>query len=303
MPVELKDIRDFMRDVHPPAPAPAPAPLPLAREALWQNTPDQPLAVTLHSIAPGEEDAQQPGADEIELMICWRGKGKAAIGAVSFSDLDFEAGDSMVIPPGLARKYRALKDVQPDNKPDRQPAEKLIMVTVRTKLPAGAPPPDTMAVTDVTQLKRKIGNYIYYNRIAEERCVRSRIWGRDGMDGDGRSDVLKPYFHMTAYCFVPRQVNPEHYHPHSVELVICLQGEADVVTRVPAAPGSGDWKPREHGWQPVQPFVMKEGHALLVPKAALHQYITRGNEDLILLAMQSPHPVMHILGPEVSTLP
>ncbi len=304
MPVELKHIRDYMRDVPPPnPPAVPPVPPPPVRVPLWQHTSEQPFEITVHSIAPGAEDAQQPAAHQFELTICWRGKGKAVIGSGPSSEIDFEAGDTFAIPPGLARMYRAEKDVKPDNKPDRQPCEKVILISVRTKLPPGALTPDTMDFSDRALLKRKLVNYYYYNRVAEERCVRSRTWGRDAAAADGKSDVAKPYMHLTAYCFVPTQVNPEHYHPHSAELVICVQGEADVSTREPAIPSTGAWNPHEHGWQAPKAWVMQEGNVLLVPRTALHQYVTRGNEDLILLAMQSPHPIMHMLGPEVSTLP
>ena len=34
--------------------------------------------------------------------------------------------------------------------------------------------------------------------------------------------------------------------------------------------------------------------SVLVPNGALHWYETAGNEDLILLAMQVPHPILHI---------
>jgi hypothetical protein len=39
---------------------------------------------------------------------------------------------------------------------------------------------------------------------------------------------------------------------------------------------------------------------VLVAEADWHRYITSGNDDCLLLAMQTPHPIMHTLEHETN---
>ena len=89
---------------------------------------------------------------------------------------------------------------------------------------------------------------------------------------------------------MPKQENPEHYHPDSNELIICMRGRARITVR-PLI----DRNDFEAGWEEAyDEREMVEGDSVLVPNGALHWYATAGNEDLVLLEMQVPHSILHI---------
>lgn len=305
MTVNVKHIRDFVADVDSLPHAPR-----IARKRIWGHGASDLLQVDTYSIAPDEEDPTHYHPQHVEMVICWRGKGKAMIAPrkaddsgweLPYPSIDIKAGDTLVIPKGALHQYVALDQAQPANKDTPQPVEKLVLLVVHTRGTETKPGQTnwnaTQPLPDPSIILREISKYSYFDRDSNRRCVRSRIWGRDAQGPNGEADNAKPFLHLTAYCFVPNQVNPEHYHPHSLELMICLQGRATVTVRELNSVNNGI----DGGWQKkteIKEVVIEEGDTVLVPEAALHQYVTFGNEDLILLASQSPHPILHILEDE-----
>jgi quercetin dioxygenase-like cupin family protein len=283
--VEVKKIRDFVGNVriadqdHPDA-------VPVSCETMWERTKGRPLQVQLYSLAPGATVNDQHHDEGMGLVLCWSGGGKATITPRKVDDTGWDAplpevslvpGDTMAIPRAAKIRFAANSTVQPDNKDpgDLQPVDKFVFLLLQSDMPPSVDPPALPTVTDASSLIRKISRYSYFNRNPEERCVRSRIWGREAQGKlDGGSDVAKPYFHLTAYCFVPQQENPQHH----------LVDDDDF----------------GRGWEDqFEAREIEPGDVIIVPIAAQHRYITSGNEDLVLLASQTPHPIMHILEQEV----
>jgi quercetin dioxygenase-like cupin family protein len=152
--------------------------------------------------------------------------------------------------------------------------------------------PQVLTGDALASYKRKILDYLGYELNPKLICVRSKIWGKEGLVAGGVTDFAKPFFHFTAYTFVPPQENPEHYHPKSVELVLCWQGRANMTVRPSLDPNNAG----NVGWEDaLEEREIVEGDLVLVPKGALHWYAISGNEDLVLLALQTPHPVLHVL--------
>jgi quercetin dioxygenase-like cupin family protein len=304
--VEVKKIRDFVGNVriadqdHPDA-------VPVSCETMWDRTKGRPLQVQLYSLAPGATVNDQHHDEGMSLVLCWSGGGKATVTPRKVDDTGWGAalpevnlvpGDTMAVPRAAKIRFAANSTVQPDNKDpgDLQPVDKFVFLLLQSDMPQSVDPPALPTVTDASSLIRKISRYSYFNRNAEERCVRSRIWGREAQGKlDGGPDIAKPYFHLTAYCFVPQQENPQHFHPHSLEFVLCVQGRANMTVRHLV-----DDDDFGRGWE--DQFEVREiepGDVIIVPIAAQHRYITSGSEDLVLLASQTPHPIMHILEQEV----
>ena len=48
---------------------------------------------------------------------------------------------------------------------------------------------------------------------------------------------------------------------------------------------------------------LNEGDTSLVPMGALHWYANASNEDCVLIALQSPHPILHILEEDTIVRP
>src|SRR6185295_14624757 len=99
--------------------------------------------------------------------------------------------------------------------------------------------------------------------------------------------------------FVPKQMNPGHFHPESVEWVACLQGRASMTVRAKKPKPQEGWDAPDTSPPPNNDtLTIREGDSVLVPAAHWHQYITDGNEDCLLIVSQTPHPVLHILEDE-----
>jgi quercetin dioxygenase-like cupin family protein len=304
----------------------------ITREVMWGKGVNQSLEVSVYSIAPGEDDPPHYHPDHIEFVICWRGKGTATIAkrkqnnsgwepAVRF---DFQRGDTIVVPKGAIHQFHVeatqkmripnpafpdppLPNPLPANHPKTKfdwPAEKLELVVIHApgcvRIPYAAPfpsPQDPQPIhvpvgTELYTFKRPIGEFSGFARDVSLQCVRARIWGREAEDNvNGAADDAKPLLHFTSYPFVPGQENPEHYHPHSVEFVMCMQGRAHMTVRPMIE--SGNFKA---GWEdPYDLAELNEGDTVIVPKGALHRYTNATNEDCVLVALQSPHPILHIL--------
>jgi len=341
MQVQLKSIRDYVGDVRSQPrdnagnPIPNPAHQPnltihstVTRERMWGKGANQPLEVSVYSIAPGEEDTWHHHPDHIELVICWRGRGTATIVRTSAGpafEFPIQPGDSIVVPKGALHKFKALLNDEmllpnPANlpvpiQPSRiWPVEKLELVVIHAhgcvRVPdAGRLPavqkldrndPDPKIANELYRMMRPIGKFCGYARDPKLQCVRSRIWGREAeRNFAGDADDAKPTLHFTAYTFIPGQENPEHYHPLSVEFVMCLQGRAHMTVRPMLKPGDF-----EAGWKdPCNVAEMNEGDTALVPMGALHWYCNATNEDCVLIALQSPHPILHILEDDAPVAP
>lgn len=339
MQVHRKSIRDFVGDVRSKPkdgegkPVPDPVYQPniaiyptITRERMWGKGANEPLEVSVYSIAPGEEDPVHRHPNHIELVICWRGQGTATIektdgGAFEF---DIQRGDSIVVPKNAWHKFTARFAQQmaipnPANKPvpidpsKMWPVEKLELVVIHAHgcvrevpEPKADPLPQPKILDrndkDLYSLMRPIGQFCGYARDVRLQCVRSRVWGREAENNvGGLADDAKPTLHFTAYTFVPGQENPEHYHPNSVEFVMCLQGRAQMTVRPMIAPGDFE---AEAGWEdPYDVAELNEGDTALVPMGALHWYANASNEDCVLIALQSPHPILHILEDDTIVAP
>ena len=302
----------------------------VTRQRMWGKGANQPVEVDIYSIAPGEEDGLHYHPDHVELVICWRGSCKVTLALPKspppgsdwtetvgwqppFDDIVLTAGDTILVPKRALHSFTADASgtmYAPNPRPvDPQknkiwPVEKTVLIVIHTKgssrvpdltdtrtlaLPTGTT--KTPVSDDEPHLpKRPIGKYSGFERDPWLQSVRTKFWGRDAELPGGAADEAKSSFHFTVYTFVPKQENPEHYHPDSNELIICVAGRARVTVRplIDRTDFSAGWE------ESYDERIMMPGDSVLVPNGALHWYETAGNEDLILLAMQVPHPILHI---------
>ncbi|MBB5510922.1 cupin domain-containing protein [Paraburkholderia atlantica] len=330
--VNIKHLRDFVTDVSAANGSGFDR-----KEIQWEGISDPPLIVEVLSIAPGKQTDPIYYADQVELVICWRGRGTVSVemqqsdgpgweprvvDAPDSAGIRIAPGDTLVLPKYALHSFTALaeerKTVQhPFPKAGQNPllwsVEKLVLLLVRMPDMRGILPnggvqnkdepnskigsfsngyPQVLSGDALTSYKRAIPDYLGFERDPALICVRSKIWGKEGLVAGGATDFAKPVFHFTAYTFIPSQENPEHFHPKSVELVLCWQGRADMTVRPSLNPddaGNAKW------YDAYERRELMEGDLVLVPKGALHWYATSGNEDLVLLALQTPHPVLHVL--------
>ncbi|WP_368622180.1 cupin domain-containing protein [Paraburkholderia sp. BR13444] len=324
--VNIKHLRDFVANVRV-AEGPGFQRMPIA----WANMSDPSPTVEVLSIAPGKQTLPHYYTDQVELVICWRGRGTVSVAlqradgpgwdpcivdAADSNGIHIEPGDTLVLPKYALRSFTALdeerKSVQhpfprAGQSPQVWPVEKLVLLLVRISDNHGVPHsgksygegeafpqgyPQVLSSDTLTSYKRKILDYLGFELDPKLICVRSKIWGKEGLVAGGATDFAKPAFHFTAYTFVPGQENPEHFHPKSVELVLCWQGCANMTVRPslnPVEAGFAKWN------DALEENELMEGDLVLVPKGALHWYGVSGNEDLVILALQTPHPILHVL--------
>jgi quercetin dioxygenase-like cupin family protein len=314
MAFAIKNVRNFVADTHAGG---------MRAKPVWSRNAKQPLSIDVYTFEPGSTQNTHYHPNSSELAICWSGRGRASIalpqGPIDaawkanpawqpqYLEIDLAPGDTLVVPKGALHRYEAAvfsdaeKLTLPADKQQTARPGKLLLVMVHAgagtakpgALPGTAAPPPQGP--QLQKFKRNFRNpaYCHFMRNPELRAVRARIWGKDAQEDDGMSDTAKPSFHLTLYTFVPGQENPEHYHPHSVEFVLCVQGEAKTSIAV-----QKPHKPND--WQAKQTQVLQAGDMAIVPKAALHRYInSTGKDDLLLLALQSPQPIMHIIRDEI----
>jgi quercetin dioxygenase-like cupin family protein len=325
--VNIKHLRDFVANVRVSESAGFER-VPIA----WPDMSDLSPAVEVLSIAPGKQTLPHYYTDHVELVICWSGRATVSVALkqsagsgwdpciVDASDsngIHIGPGDTLVLPKNALRRFTALdeerKSVQhpfprAGQNPQVWPVEKLVLLLVRVRDKGDGVPYDGASYVEVesfpngfsqvlssdalTSYKRKILDYLGFELDPKLICVRSKIWGKEGLVAGGATDFAKPFFHFTAYTFVPGQENPEHYHPKSVELVLCWQGRANMTVRPSLDPDDAG----NIGWHDArEKREIVEGDLVLVPQGALHWYAISGNEDLVLLALQTPHPVLHVL--------
>jgi quercetin dioxygenase-like cupin family protein len=281
------------------------------RKQIWRpHGKTQPVDAWVYAIRAGRTwpaDHYHPGC--CELVVVWHGKGTVLFQppapAPTWAQwehnpqwqqqvykLDVAEGDTIVIPRGAVHRFRAA------------PNQKLELIVVhmqdprenRRALGAFAP----VAPPVIATYQRNLNTPAYGGGMdsSRRRAKRNRVWGQDpngsGLPNNpqGAPDVCKSEFHMIQYVFHPGQWNAEHFHPHSVEFVICRRGDAEADVTLPNRPG------RFPGWRRASIISfphLHTGDTLIVPKAALHEYWDAHSEkDLVLLAMQTPQPIMHI---------
>jgi quercetin dioxygenase-like cupin family protein len=307
---EIKAIRDAIADT-------ATAPDGIARRNLWKPSkgrkrekkpqaekPELPLEVDVYTIEPGKEDGAHCHPGVSELLISWSGFGTVYMPGKPGGDvmeIPLNEGETLVVPKGAVHRCVAgPKGFKPD--PLGEATEKWVLVAVHARHAprkavalTGRPAPP-LGEPELKKYRRKIKDpdYLRFVRDPEKRAGRKRIWGIDAQEDDGAADNAKDQLHLTLYTFVPGQENPEHFHPHSTELVVCLQGEA--TTRITFPMVGGSYK---DGWHKAETRVLRAGDTTRVPMAALHVYTNKGTEDLLLLALQTPQPIMHILKDQI----
>ena len=311
MPINKKEIHGFIADTETVgAPPPSAG---FEKRTLWSTGDSGNLvAVDVYSLEPAHASDTHYHPDHIELVICWRGKGTITIAPPAagstpiapawdapYQDVSIVTGDTLVIPKGALHRFRSAGALQNPEPKDRDKlVDKLVLIVIHAingvavKENAGAfsgmaskPFPATM------KRNYRDEKYMKFDRNHNNRAVRSRIWGRDAEAEDGAADTAKESLHLTLYTFVPNQMNPGHFHPRSIELVICVQGRALMSTKP---------KLRGTGWGAEQSDVIREGDSVLVTEAGWHRYVASGNDDCLLLALQTPHPIMHTLEHETS---
>jgi quercetin dioxygenase-like cupin family protein len=312
MPLNRKEIHDFIADTEMVG-SPPPSPTGFERKTIWSTAESSDLIeAEVYSFEPGRSSDAHHHPDHVELVICWRGRGTMSIAPLKadstpsapawdtpFQDVTIAAGDTFIIPKGASHRFQSVGPLQNPEPKDRDKlVEKLVLIVVHAingvavkELPGkleGLP-----AKPYPASLKRNYRDekYFKFDRNHKNRAIRARIWGRDADAESGAADTAKESLHCTLYTFVPGQENPGHFHPHSVELVFCLQGRARMSTK-PKNPGTG--------WGNEVVGTIREGDSVLVAEADWHRYITSGNDDCLLLAMQTPHPIMHTLEHETN---
>jgi len=311
MPLNKKEIHDFIADTEMVGSSP-PSATGFERRTLWSKVDTHDLAqVEVYSFEPGQSSSAHYHSTHIELVVCWRGRGVATVALPAsdstptapkwdppFQDVTIAAGDTLVIPKGALHRFQSAGVLQnPDPRDRDKRVEKLILIVIH----AINGVPVTELAKEITgtatkpypaTLKRNYRDerYLKFDRDHEKRAVRARIWGRDADTEDGAADTAKESLHFTLYTFVPHQENPGHFHPHSMELVICVQGRARMLVKPWTDPG---WGTQVEG-------IIREGDSVLVDEVGWHRYITSGNDDCLLLAMQTPHPIMHTLEHETN---
>lgn len=256
------------------------------------------------------------------LMLCWDDGTPAPKDnppAVSVVFTDRSAGDACFKTSLLRSQTLVLPDDSPysvANIADR-PMAVLVVHALHgvplqsVPLPADwAPQPVEIPQERVSDYRRDLMDkrWFEFNNDPTLRCVRKRVWGRDGWyekDRDyrraGDSDNLKAQFHLTNYCFEYGQTNPGHFHPMSVELVINLAGSPSMKVR----------ERTDDGWEPnAAREELEPGDTVLVKMAAWHEYLNdrrayksapdsaNNRNRSHVLAMQAPHPIMHTLERE-----
>jgi quercetin dioxygenase-like cupin family protein len=229
-----------------------------------------------------------------ELVMVWSGKGTARYGTSADGEwrvapaLTLKQFDTIAIPPRTLHQYEAESGGAP-----------LVLITVHalndqrleTTVASFGSAADAPFLKErsVAVLGADDANW----EPKEYRAKRIRVWGKEaGVEKDvarERPDPNKGQFHFTLYTFNPTQANPGHFHPHSVEFVFALTNKV-VFTIRPKRADSGWESPSQ-----VQEHTLEPGDMVLVPLAAWHQYVNKYAEKSMVMAMQTPHPVMHSL--------
>jgi mannose-6-phosphate isomerase-like protein (cupin superfamily) len=303
--LELRSILEWLDDSHQ-APLDRPRGTYLTAKTLWgaAETRDY-LNIEIYAIAPygGIDPHYHDGFPS--MLICWEGEGTMTIAESAgvagtwsepYREVTLRQYDCVYVPPGAL--YRI-------NAGGTQPKHGFVILAVHAL--QGEPFNESAAAlaeagSEEYRWVRHLapdwqppaGELPLYNwdPVREHRATRNRIWGKDGVLDNGEADPAKEYFHLVAYCFNPHQENPPHFHPRSVEFMLGLMGGALTYTR--------SKHPHDYGWDPtVRERTITPGDTALVGLADIHRYVNTTDEKAIVLALQTPQPIMHTLEHEV----
>lgn len=279
-------------------------------QALWQRSmaDHQPVDASVYVVKAGRSwppDLYHPRCSE--LVLWWGGSGKVILRLPEMKvpwpkwelspdwdstvhAVDLKPGASVVVPRGALRRFTA--DAGGD----------LVLVVVHAEDPLenpgsiGATSP-TPSISPAFTRNLDASPYSDEQPRRRRRAKRNRVWGQEVKSPGGPlPDPSKAEFHVVQYVFKPSQWNPYHFHPRSVELVICRKGEGEANVTFPQTPG------KFPGWDKAstETVPLNPGDTMIVPKAALHEYWDKTeSSDLFLLAMQTPQPIMHITEAEL----
>ena len=253
------------------------------------------INVQAYKLDPGKRSDAHFHENHFELAMVWSGEGVVRYGTAAAGEwriappLALKQFDTIAIPPRTLHEFEGTTGTVP-----------FVLITVHalndqrletTRAIFGSTP-DTnrLEVRSVKALGDDPGNW----EDPKYRAKRIRVWGKEaGVEKNvprERVDANKGQFHFTLYTFNPKQTNPGHFHPHSIEFVFALTNEVEFTIRSKLAGGGWD-SPSD-----VQEQILEPGDMVLVPLAAWHQYVNRsGTEKSMVMAMQSPHPIMHTL--------
>jgi len=294
-----------------------------ARAPLWASSETQEhLQVDLYGLAPGGKVDAHYHPHHLELVICWQGSadvtiaervGQSAQGnpiwGPTYKTLEIQPLDCFLVTRGALHEIVAhgrasstglgcgllvihpLRGEALTEIPGTFGAQGNQVYRWTKKL---APPngfdPESPLVPD---------HQIYdFDSVTTHRVRRVRVWGRDGVLANGDADQAKEDFHVVAYPFSGNQVNPPHFHPYSIELMLGIQGSTTVYTR------DKKWKQNgepDRGWDDLhKPGTLNKGDTALIALGDIHQYQNNTTAKSIVLALQTPQPIMHTLEHETS---
>jgi quercetin dioxygenase-like cupin family protein len=237
-------------------------------------------------------------SEHFELVMVWSGKGHVRYAAQAAGKWPvgrvqaLKQFDTMAIPPRTLHAFQA----DPGGAP-------FVLVTVHalgdrpldTTVASFGSEPDTgpeLKKRSVADLGDKDENW----EPSRYRARRIRVWGKEARMEPPQGgqpmpvDANKGQFQFTLYTFNTEQENPGHFHPHSVEFVFALTSSVEFTIR-PKDPRGG-WHPEANQqWAKLVP-----GDMVLVPLAGWHLYVNKSKtERSMVMAMQTPHPIMHTL--------
>jgi quercetin dioxygenase-like cupin family protein len=264
------------------------------------------VSVELYGIAPGGAFAPHAHPGNVTIIICWRGKGKAVVAEAggsgwqpAYAEFSFKKYDTFVVPRGALYRVRV----------EAGETEQLVMLVIHpiaadgfeevlADLPESDdrrfPEPKRLDPDDSWDPTRNEQIYVF-DPIGAHRAKRVRIWGREGESGTGAADWAKQDCHLVAYCFGKGQENPPHFHPYSVEFMLGMLGDTLTYTR------DKRWGRYEAGWKPErEQGTIRNGDTALVPLADIHRYVNHAESASIVLALQTPQPIMHTLEMETN---
>ncbi len=243
--------------------------------------------IEAHKLEKGARTDIQAHDDHFELVIVWRGSVNLHTGPAKAPCL-LQPRGTAAIPMGQRHQFE-----QTGN-------EEAVLITVhalndkvvKTRTFSAFEPGDGIDLEErnLNQIQAKPGSWEPNPRF---RAKRIRIWGKEA-GALPSVDAIKQQLQFTLYTFMPEQENPGHFHPHSVEFVFSLSDGVKFMIRP---------KLERDDWTGVDDRYEKEleaGDLVLVPTAAWHRYINGPKQEALVLAMQTPHPIMHTLLDETN---
>lgn len=289
------------------------------KKTLWApDATDSRLNVDVYAVRAGGKVETRYNPDHMSMVICWQGSGEVTIAqpnpggsqpswAAPYHTFRVGEFDTFVVPKGALHRFIA----------DDEITERFgwVLLVVNPLDGVGlSEEPGAFSGTPKepfrwTKKLSPTGSYdpetrkpVYdYDKVKGHRAKRIRVWGREAVDDNGRPDPAKEQFHLVAYPFDKKQENPAHFHPHSVELMIGVDGTTDVYTRAKHWVSKNDDIP-DQGWAKDQvEGQLARGDTAVIGLGDIHRYVNRSEDNTsIVLAMQTPQPIMHTLEHETN---